>query len=321
MNGRRCVLWLLVFAVVRVGEAMAEEAPSSAGDDARARFERSLRLHDARDYDGAIAELERLLSELPADHPMVAEIVRNIAVCYELLHEYDRAREHFRRYLELHPHADDRIDVERRLALLEQLVGAVELEANASPIRVFIDGREVSLESVDVLEQSDGHTRVRFDVPGGAHVFEVSSVGRSTERQEHTVAGGETLELSFRLRRTVVHRAVFWSLSSFAVAAVCSGAALGGVALARHGDLEAMARDDAQRWLVTDEDTSRVERLAMAADILYGTAALFAIASTVIAFFTEWHHHAEGARTSTGRASDPPRAWVGLEGMSIRGVF
>src|SRR5579883_1541308 len=116
------VVTLVAFtaSMVVARRARADEpAPSGSAEDpalsqAKARFEAGRTAYLARDYAGAIREFRAAEAIRPS--PILEY---NIAMAYEALGKPRQALHHYRRYLEGRPDADNRAEVERRIAALQ----------------------------------------------------------------------------------------------------------------------------------------------------------------------------------------------------------
>jgi tetratricopeptide (TPR) repeat protein len=99
------------------GSAEAEAAPDSPG---RVHRRRGREHYDAAHYDAAIAEFRKAY-ELEAD----PSVLFDIAEAYRHLGVPERARFFYRRYLSALPTAANRVEVEARIAALDQELSAL----------------------------------------------------------------------------------------------------------------------------------------------------------------------------------------------------
>src|SRR5689334_10173280 len=128
------IAWLLVAALL-IGAPAAAQAPaeimpgpppeSADAEAARTAVARAKALFAVGDYGAALAEFTRAY-ELLHDDPRQADVLNNIAVCYERMFRYDLALTHYQRYLdESTASAEDRAEVEAVMRSLRDLLGTV----------------------------------------------------------------------------------------------------------------------------------------------------------------------------------------------------
>jgi tetratricopeptide (TPR) repeat protein len=298
-------------------EAQAAQDPRMT--EARERIGRGETLFEAGDFNGAMVEFQRA-RELLEGHPMQYLVDYNIGRCYERQFQYDQAMTFYRAYLEhAGPDAADAGDVRTRIEMLEGLLGTIRLQVNVTGYEVWIDERSYGTDRASVL------------VPGGTHVVEVRAAGYESGRQEVTVPARTEQTLTFALEQLAeeyrgLHMAYFITATALSVVTVAVGAAFGGMAMSESGDLEDQLADPVQGWLVTQDDLDHVSTLAMTADILYGTAALFAVGAIVLGVFTNWGRHGEGetpaaAGAAASRLRFSPMLGRDGGGLTLGGVF
>jgi hypothetical protein len=334
---RRCKLELLATAVAAGlafgGRALAQEAPPTPAPapeaqatqdprttEARDRITRGETLFEAGDFNGAMVEFQRA-RELLEGHPMQYLVDYNIGRCHERLFQYDQAMSFYRAYLEhAGPDATDAGEVRTRIEMLEGLLGTIQFQVNVTGYEVWIDDRSYGADRASVL------------VPGGNHVVEVRAAGYESGRQEVTVPARTEQTLTFTLEQLAeefqgLNMAYFITAAALSVVTVAVGAAFGGMAMSESGDLEDQLADPVQGWLVTQDDLDHVSTLALTADILYGTAALFAVGAIVLGVFTNWGRHDDDAETppaagaATSRLRFSPMLGRDGGGLTLGGVF
>jgi tetratricopeptide (TPR) repeat protein len=91
----------------------APPSQSELGAEARAFFERGVKLYRRGKYDAALVAFSAALSASGAP-----ELHYNLAVTSERLRRPSDALDHFRAYLAARPNAEDRADIEARIAAL-----------------------------------------------------------------------------------------------------------------------------------------------------------------------------------------------------------
>jgi hypothetical protein len=302
----------LISAVVTVLVAAPAAAQDLAG--ARARHERGVALFNEQppNYNGALTEFEEAY-RLSAGHPRRYIELRNIAECYQNLGQYDRAITYLQRYLqEGGPGAEDRPRYEAALSVLESTMGTVEVTTNVPAAEVWADNRRVG----------DAPGRVR--VPGGRHVIELRAVGRSPARREVDVVSRQSARVHMdldALGRGGITPAVFWiGLGATAVVAGVGGV-FGVQAMSARGDVDTRlaSSDAAVRFTVSPADRQRIAELAQVADILYLSAGVLAVGTTVVAFLTDFR----GASGEQPRATLRVAPLLGplVQGLSLEGRF
>src|SRR5690606_8081599 len=98
--------------------------PAIAQDEslnrAREAFERAQTLFEAGNYAEAAARFEEAYKARP-----FAQFLFNIGASFEKMGDYARAADHYRRYLEADPQAQDRTQTKKRIAALEKAIAEV----------------------------------------------------------------------------------------------------------------------------------------------------------------------------------------------------
>lgn len=262
-------------------------------------------------YSAALTEFEEAY-RLLVGHPRQYIELRNVAECYQNLGQYDRAITYFQRYLqEGGPGAEDRARYEAALSVLESTMGAVEVATNVPSAEVWADNRRVG----------DAPGRVR--VPGGRHVLELRAPGRSPARIEVDVVSRQTARIRIDLDALGgrgITPVVFWV--GLGATAVLGG--VGGVfgiqAMTARSDVDARlaSSDPATRFSVGPSDRQRIADHAQVADILYLSAGILAVGTTVVAFLTDFRSTpAEQAQVSRVRVT--PMIGLAAQGIALEG--
>ncbi len=171
---------LLTAATVR---GQSTDPPSSAAiHEARRRFERGLRLYDAHDNEGALAEFLRAYE---LSHR--ASLLFNLTATYRNLHRYPEAVDALRRFLaEPHVTRRQRTTANRALAELESLLAHVRLDVTPSDATLLLDGHPAAPGDLTVGP--------------GTHVVEATLPGFVPAREEIIVASGETRRMAMSLQ-------------------------------------------------------------------------------------------------------------------------
>ncbi|MFK7992265.1 MAG: tol-pal system YbgF family protein [Sandaracinaceae bacterium] len=298
----------------------SEPDPEAAQEEARTRFQQGVALARAGNCRGALAELAASYELFPRPNTLF-----NIAQCQEELHRYDLAVSAYERYLEAAPEDDpERATVTATMRALRNLLGTIRLSSN-TVAEVWLDDRVVGESPGDVL------------VPGGAHVLELRATGFLPERREVQVAARRTVEVEVTLaeetvieqhttveqttiERTTIEQTiqrpplpsgVFWGGVALSVVTAGVGGYFGFSALT----LSSAERD---RDLRLPPDTAGIEEAAILADVFYATAFVFAVATVIVALFTDWDPPAAPEETEPGEAEQARLEWTGA---SLEGAF
>ncbi|MDQ3031952.1 MAG: PEGA domain-containing protein [Myxococcota bacterium] len=268
--------------------APAEPAPSAGEDtpayrEALERFEDAQRVFDQGDYRAALAEFQRIY-DLLEGHPNRHFVLFNLGRSYEELHRYDRAIQMYQRYLdEGGAAAEDRADVEASLRALERLLGTVV---------IVLEGSEPP-ETAEVWlgEWQVGQAPGEVHIPAGQHVIEIRAPGYETARREIEVPARRSVGLSLELGKLSdfrgLHPAAFISTTVLAVGALAVGIGFGIHALSLNADATT-CRNTPHCSIDVETRRREIRDTALVADVLYGTAGLFAVTSLVLAFLTDW---------------------------------
>lgn len=294
---------LLICSVTMVAIALAapsvlaQPAPAQPAPFASERAEARERLHVAQDlfergnFDGALAEFQRLYDLLQGS-PQQARVLYNVAQCQEQLGRYDEALVGYRRYLDaMGDGAPNRDEVQGLLRALEGFLAVIHVESSVPGAEVWIDERRVGTAPGDVR------------VPGGRHVVQLRAPGHLPSQQEVQLAGRATRTLRFALERIPPPQrgltpAYFWVATGATALTAAVGAGFGVAALVADRDAEARLADPARMFTVTEATRSETRTRANVADALYGTALAFGVGAAVLFAFTDF-------RRASGSA--PPR--------------
>jgi tetratricopeptide (TPR) repeat protein len=262
-------------------EASAEgaEAPDPRLAEAMERFADAQALFERGDHSGALAEMQRVYDLLAAS-PNRFVVLYNLGRVYEELHRYDRAVQLYQQYLaEAPPDGRDRPDAEASLRALERLLGTIVVETN-------VEGSEIWIGEA-LLGTAPGSIRVA----AGAHTLELRAPGYEPVRREVEIAARTEVRLELNMSRLSDFRGV---TPAFFVTGVALAAASLGVAIGLGAHALGL-RDGAVQCSVTPMCTldsvarrREIDDFALAADIAYGAAGLFAVTSVVLLFVTDW---------------------------------
>ncbi len=284
------------------GQPQPAQPTSQTADRARARFMEGMRLAQTGNCAGAIAEFQASYALLPRPNTLY-----NIAQCQERTFRYDLAIAAYQRYLrEAAPDAEDRAAVQAAMSTLHNLLGTIHVSSNASA-EVWMDNHLVGHAPGDVL------------VPGGQHTIELRSGRYLPARKEVQVAARESASVSFTLRRAErrvtireqagFHPWLFWT----GVAATAVAAGVGGYfglhALSLSSD--AHTAHDSEPRLSYQSQIDQIDGAALVADILYASAGVLAVGTTIVFFLTNWGNpppQVSEEPEHTGRPRPPAQA-------------
>ncbi|MFO0684362.1 MAG: tetratricopeptide repeat protein [Sandaracinus sp.] len=309
-------VWLLASSPLH---ARAQEPTSDAVTEARTRQAAGEAAFGAGNYESALVEFERVY-ELLEGRPMRYYVLYNIGQCAERMFRYDRAIAYYERYLEEGgPEAEDRATVEATIRALETMLGTISLTANVASGEVWIDQQDIGPFDA---------THHEFRVPSGRHTIELRADGYVPAQADVQVLARASATASLELHELSDYEGIepwpFWTSSGIAVAAAVVGAVFGGIALQQNADAVARCGGDPMcrttaGWMENTEALAQSIRTnALVADVLYGTAGLFAVTSVVLAFLTDWDGpsarapHADGASAHLHLAPSVGPSVVGL---------
>jgi tetratricopeptide (TPR) repeat protein len=270
--------------------------PASPADpkvaQARKHFRQGVAFASAGNCRAAIVEFEAAYGLVPRPNALY-----NIAQCQERLFRYDLAIASYERYLEQAPQdAPDRPAVEAALKALGNLLGTVRIASNVEA-EVWADDRLIGSAPGDVF------------IPAGSHALELRAEGYIPARAEVRLLGGQTVELSLALAKaqttievtetTGLPPTVFW----VGVGASVTTAAVGTifalqVKSLRDEALELDPFDPAREGKRADAEDAE-----LLADVFFGAAGVLGIATTVVAFVTDWDGEGEN-RAGDGADGD-----------------
>jgi tetratricopeptide (TPR) repeat protein len=292
-------------------------AAEQAIEQAREHIALAETLYGSDDWEGALVEFQRA-HDLLSGHPMQHLLAYNLGRCHEHLFQYGRALVEYRRYLDqAGPDAEDRAAVQARVETLEGLLATVRLVVDPAEHEVWVDHRRIGTSLAEVM------------VPAGSHLVEVRADGYAPAQQDIQVAARDARTLTFDLERLAeeyhgIPQGYFWATSALAVATLVAGVVVGVMVVDESDRVAAQARDPVEGMTLDQDDLDRIDRLALGADLLYGSAGLFAVAAVVLAFLTDWGGGDE-APDDTGASAARIRleagGGFGQASLILRGAF
>lgn len=282
-------------------------AVSEQFKEGKSHVEMAQKFFDGKDYSAALAEFEKAY-DLLEGHPMRAFVFYNVGRCYEMLFQYTKALEYYKRYLdEAGEDAEDRKTVEATLTALEGLLGTLEIAVNTDA-EVWIDNRMVGKAPGTVL------------VPGGRHAVELRADGYELEKTEIQITAREAQQLSFELSEISdykgLQKGLFWTSAGLSLACLGTGIGFGAAAIKNDRDGQ-----DADPNLNQENLTDKIEKLSFTADIFYGAAAVFAVTSTILFFLTDWDSERADTSDQTAKSMITPTFGANSAGIMWQGRF
>lgn len=114
----------------------------------------------------------------------------NMGACYESTRNFERALEYYERYLVEAPNAEDRRDVQNRIATLRAMKSRIAISSEPSGASIFLDNDG----------SPAGTTDQELEVTPGTHVITLRLDGYQESTKTVTLLIGETKALPFALR-------------------------------------------------------------------------------------------------------------------------
>lgn len=268
----------------------ALSARADTANEARMRYERAVKLYEDAAYDAALAEFTRAYELNPS-----YKVLYNVGQVRVALQDYAGALETFQQYLREGGGKlpEQRVEqVRKEVAKLEQRVARITVQTD-------VDGAEVLVDDVIV---GTAPLRAPVTVNSGLRRISVRHPDHQTQTQRVSVAGAEQRQVSLPMapraapvaeppavvvvpppvieapapaavvvQQPKSNRKILLAATWTTTGALALGTTLLGVfALRADGDLADMrGRPSSAREL--DDQSSKVDRLALATDILLGT--------------------------------------------------
>jgi tetratricopeptide (TPR) repeat protein len=289
--------------------APADPPPDPAVAEAMERYADANGLFERGDFRGALAEMQRVLELLEGNENQYI-VLYNLGRVYEELHRYDLAVTAFQRFLDEAPaDAPDRSDADASLRALDRLLGTVAITVDVEHAEVWVGEWQVG--------EAPGEIRV----PSGVHLLELRAEGHETVRRQIEITARTRLELTESLPVLSdfhgLDPALFVSSTALAVVAAAVGATLGGMSLSLSNDSAACATRPGCSIANVTARRREVADLSLGADILYGTAGLFAVTAIVLVFVTDWGGRPAPASAEASAFRVVPRAGPDGGGVTL----
>jgi hypothetical protein len=273
----------------------------NAKEVAKERFEKGVSLFKQGDYDAALVEFKAAYKAEP--HYAVRY---NIGICLFKLHRYLKA------YLELEAYLQEggdevpdgkRAEVGIILDELEALTGTLKINCNVEDADLYIDGFSAAswIARLDVGEhtveiEAPGYKPYKkiIEVPGGqATVVEVNLVPKSldvTGKEEEVGKGEQKKEPTDEKdgedgdEKTKLPMAPFIGMAGLTGALAIVASITGGLVISKDRRFSKLTPEEDGYESIQKSGRS----LALATDILWGLAGASAIATIVLAIFTDF---------------------------------
>ncbi len=316
---------VLLSMLLPLGIASAQEIPTSstvATEDAvsvgfeheraeaRERLRTARELFDRGNFDASLAEFRRLY-DLLRGSPQQPRVLYNMGQCQEQLGRYDDALATYRQYLrEMGDAAPNRTEVEATLRTLDGLLGTLRITTNLTGAEVWIDDRRVGTAPGDVR------------VAGGRHTVQLRAAGHLPAQADVQLTGRSIRNVRLTLERIQQSRGLrpvyFWSAVVATGVTAGVGAIFGGLALGANSDAQERLNSP-QRFTVTATTRSDIESRVLVADVLLGTAAVFAVGTTVLGLLTDFRGRPPARAARWGIS--PIVASGAARGLAVGGAF
>lgn len=178
---------LLLGAALVLAPALAGAQPSPTRSEAQERFSRAITLFEQRNYEGALAEFERVFQLTGR-----ADLLFNIGRTHEALGRYPDAANAVEDYLRRSPALppERRAEVEQILANVRRYIAYLRVNVDPAAAVLRVDGRVIDA------------ARRAADIPvsPGRHVVETTLDGYRRDEQTVLVASGDHRAVQVALR-------------------------------------------------------------------------------------------------------------------------
>lgn len=319
---RHCWTAPLVFALLTVsGGAFAQERSAQPARtdtsakqqdeklaEARARYERGIKLFEDGAFDASRSEFERAYALVPS-----YKLLYNIGLVKQQLSDFVGALEYFQRY---QAEGGDQISAERRAEISKLMV---ELRPRIGRLQLTINEPGATVAVDDVLIDYDGHPLLLN--PGRRRVT-VSKSGKTPLTQAVDIVGSETAHLDFHLTDNKVVVVVNngrrvpwgWWIAAGIMAAGATGTGLW--ALSTRDELrEAKEREAVPDPRALDSLSTRSTVLGVTTDALIAGAAVSGIVATYLT--VKWGNEQSSPTPGTKAVSIVPTP----RSLSLSGTF
>jgi len=318
----RCTALLVIVLLAVSGRAAAQERPAqpSRADtsakphdeklaEARARYERGIKLFEDGAYDASRSEFERAYALVPS-----YKLLYNIGLVKQQLSDFVGALENFQQYQAEGGEqisAERRAEIARLMAELRPRIGRLQLRINEPGATVAVD---------DVVVDYDGQPLLLN--PGRRRVT-VSKSGKTPLTKAVDIVGSETAELDFQLtdNKVVVMvesgRRVPWGwwIAAGLMAAGATGTGLW--ALSTRDELrDAKEREAIPNPRTLDSLSTRSTVLGVTTDALIVGAAVSGIVATYLT--VKWGNERTAPAPATPKAV---RVVPTIQSLSLSGTF
>lgn len=321
VRSRAVAVVVSVAMLAAAAPTRADKPPPSEAQkaEARARYERGLKLYDQGAFDAALVEMRRAYELSPS-----FKILYNLGLIHRQLNDHAAALEAFREYLAeggKKVDAKRHAEVDKAIKELEPLVATVTIEVDVAGAEITIDDAVVGTSPLarPVLVNA-GKRKITAKVPGKPAVTRVMTMaGSDTVTVKLELAESKTPPSTSTTTTTVTAPAapppkreipwVAWGVTG----AFAAGAAITGVitlsssaSLREQRDTPNVSRDD------LDAASSRTRTWAVITDVLLVGTVVSAGVSTWLTFRAPPAKDTAAASVSVG---------VGPTGFALAGSF
>jgi len=275
------------------------QAPAIGAEDtkqkAKEHFDKGVDLFKNTDYSGALVEFKAAYKTKP--HYAVRY---NIGITLYKLKRYGIAHVMLSAYI---AEGGDKIpedkkqEVDEILIKLQSLLGTIKVETNLENAQLFINDEPMSAWIVKlevgehtVVVEAPGHDPIKkvVELPGGENVlvealFEVEVMPPEPVKKEKKKKDKKKKEKE-KKKRGKLPPAALWGTLGATVAIGVAAAVTGGAAVKTNKDYEKLTYEDSA-WESTQE---KGEKLTLATDVLLGITGAAAIATILVAVFTDF---------------------------------
>lgn len=299
-----------------VEQPASDPPPDPRVTEARAHFDQGAVFFERENWEAALAEFHRAY-ELLEGHPAQYTVLFNLGQTYERLFQYDLALDAYRQYIERGGDAaEDRVTVQATMRALESLLAVINVQTNVPRAEVWLDDRRI------------GNAPGALRIPGGRHLVQLRAPGFLPNQVEVQIVARAHRDVIVNLTRIPQNRGLppflFGTAAGLAVVAAGVGAGFGISALSQRGAIDTLLADPVNRYRAEEIDQRNrdMQSTAVVADVLFGTAGVFAIGAGILFFLTDFRGH-----RSSEHPTAAPRAWLvpsssnGVTGITLMGVF
>ncbi|MFH1435248.1 MAG: PEGA domain-containing protein [Pseudomonadota bacterium] len=238
--------------------APARTARAQGLEEAKERFKKGLMLVDEGDCKKAIVEFDASYMAFPAP-----SILYNMALCYDKLHGYAKAMEHYKKYLVEAKNIPDKKykAIKERIGKLEKYLGTLRVSCDVSDAKVLVDGTVVGRTPMEEMYLETGEHTLAVQKEGyedfSTTVMMISgkimAITAPMKESEKSVAPAPapapepmpwptptTKTDDDGKSRKTVHKGAFYGMLAGTLAFTVGAAVAGGLNVSNHNEFEDM---------------------------------------------------------------------------------